>query len=90
MQRDSIAVVLTDMAMPIMDGPAMVVALKAINPDIKIIGSSGLSGQSAITATRVSGVNEFVPKPYSAETLLNAIARVIGAPADGDGNAPPA
>ena len=90
MQRDSIAVVLTDMAMPIMDGPAMVVALKAINPDIKIIGSSGLSGQSAITATRVSGVIEFVPKPYSAETLLNAIARVIGVPASGDTKAPQA
>jgi PAS domain S-box-containing protein len=90
MQRDAIAVVLTDMAMPIMDGPAMVVALKAINPDIRIIGSSGLSGQSAITATRVSGVREFVPKPYSAETLLNAIARVIGSTATRDGKGPPA
>ncbi len=78
LQRDDIAVVLTDMAMPIMDGPAMVVALKAINPEIKIIGSSGMTGPSAIAATRVAGVCEFVPKPYSAETLLNAIARTIG------------
>ncbi len=77
LERDNIAVVLTDMAMPIMDGPAMVVALKAINPDIKIIGSSGMTGPSAIAATRVAGVCEFVPKPYSAETLLNAIARAI-------------
>ena len=77
LQREQIAVVLTDMAMPIMDGPAMVVALKAINPDIKIVGSSGLTGQSVLTASRVSGVCEFVPKPYSAETLLNAIARAL-------------
>jgi len=30
-----------------------------------------------LTASRVSGVCEFVPKPYSAETLLNAIARAL-------------
>ena len=42
LQRESIAAVLTDMAMPIMDGPAMAVALRAINPEVKIIGSSGL------------------------------------------------
>lgn len=78
MQRTSIAVVLTDMAMPIMDGPAMIVALKAINPEVKIIGSSGLSGPSAVAASRVSGVSEFVPKPYSADTLLGAISRAIG------------
>jgi two-component system cell cycle sensor histidine kinase/response regulator CckA len=78
LQRDSIAVVVTDMAMPIMDGPAMAVALKAINPDVKIIGSSGMDGGSGITAAANAGVSEFIPKPYSAETLLKAIARAIG------------
>ena len=35
-----IDVVLTDMAMPIMDGPATAVALRAIDPNVRIIGSS--------------------------------------------------
>jgi PAS domain S-box-containing protein len=78
LQRDSIAVVVTDMAMPIMDGPAMAVALKAINPEVKIIGSSGMDGGGGITAAANVGVTEFIPKPYSAETLLRAIARAIG------------
>jgi PAS domain S-box-containing protein len=78
LQRESIAVVVTDMAMPIMDGPAMAVALKAINPDVKIIGSSGMDGGGGITAATNVGVKEFIPKPYSAETLLKAIARAIG------------
>jgi PAS domain S-box-containing protein len=78
LQRDSIAVVVTDMAMPIMDGPAMAVALKAINPDVKIIGSSGMDGGSGLSAAANAGVSEFIPKPYSAETLLKAIARVTG------------
>jgi two-component system cell cycle sensor histidine kinase/response regulator CckA len=76
LQRESIAVVVTDMAMPIMDGPAMAVALKAINPDVKIIGSSGMDGAGMTAAANV-GVKEFIPKPYSAETLLKAIARAI-------------
>jgi two-component system, cell cycle sensor histidine kinase and response regulator CckA len=78
LQRESIAVVVTDMAMPIMDGPAMAVALKAINPDVKIIGSSGMDGGGGLTAAANVGVKEFIPKPYSAETLLRAIARVLG------------
>jgi CheY-like chemotaxis protein len=78
LERDSIAVVVTDMAMPIMDGPAMAVALKAINPAVKIIGSSGMDGGGILAAAANVGVVEFIPKPYSAETLLRAIARAIG------------
>ena len=77
-RRDEIAVVLTDMSMPIMDGPAMAVALRAINPSVKIIGSSGMDGGTGPTAAINAGVREFIPKPYSAETLLKAIARAMG------------
>ncbi|HEY5078548.1 MAG TPA: PAS domain-containing protein [Opitutaceae bacterium] len=77
LHRDTIAAVVTDMAMPIMDGPAMAIALRAINPSIRIIGSSGLgaSGGSAVAAN--AGVTDFIAKPYSAETLLRAIAKVL-------------
>jgi two-component system cell cycle sensor histidine kinase/response regulator CckA len=85
LQRESIAVVVTDMAMPIMDGPAMAVALKAINPAVKIIGSSGMDGGGGLTAAANVGVREFIPKPYSAETLLRAIARVLGTDDGTDG-----
>jgi CheY-like chemotaxis protein len=43
-----VAVVVTDMAMPIMDGPATILALKALNPEIRIIGSSGLASQEGM------------------------------------------
>jgi CheY-like chemotaxis protein len=76
-RRGSVAVVVTDMAMPIMDGAALAVALKAIDPAVKIIGSSGLE-EAGITAAAKVGVREFMSKPYSAETMLNAIARALG------------
>jgi PAS domain S-box-containing protein len=81
MNMKSIAVVVTDMAMPIMDGAALVVALRSINPGVKIIGSSGLEESGVIAAAKV-GVKDFVPKPYSADKILGAIARVLE-PADG-------
>ena len=40
-RQDEIAAVLTDMAMPVMDGPATVRALRKINPAVKIIVASG-------------------------------------------------
>ena len=79
--RESVAVVVTDMAMPIMDGPALAVALKTINPAVKIIGSSGLE-ETGVSAAAKVGVRDFIPKPYSAEVILRAIARVLGHDAD--------
>jgi two-component system cell cycle sensor histidine kinase/response regulator CckA len=73
-QRD-IAVVLTDMAMPIMDGPALIIALRAMNPQVRIIGSSGLIVHDA--AARAAGLQQFVPKPYTAETMLRALQQVL-------------
>lgn len=72
-----ISVVLTDMAMPVMDGPATILALTSINPDVKIIGSSGLVTENALAKAMHAGVHRFVPKPYTAETLLRTLHTVL-------------
>lgn len=73
--RDEIKVVLTDLMMPYMDGPVTIRALQKLNPKIKIIASSGL----AESGRAIAGVKMFLPKPYTAERLLKALADVIGA-----------
>jgi two-component system, cell cycle sensor histidine kinase and response regulator CckA len=75
--RDKVAVVITDMAMPIMDGPATIVALRSIHPDIKIIGSSGLGSNGNVARAAGAGVRYFVPKPYTVETLLRTLRDVL-------------
>ncbi len=75
--RDKIAVVLTDMSMPIMDGPATITALRSINPSVRIIGSSGLADNAMVARVTNNGVRHFVPKPYTAETLLRTIQAVL-------------
>jgi two-component system, cell cycle sensor histidine kinase and response regulator CckA len=79
----SVAVVITDMAMPIMDGSALVAALRAINPGVRIIGSSGFE-EGGISAAAKAGIREFIPKPYSAETMLRTIARALQRDPDRD------
>jgi PAS domain S-box-containing protein len=72
--KDEIEVVLTDLMMPYMDGPVTIRALLKMNPNVRIIASSGLAENSRA----IEGVKLFLPKPYTAERLLNALAEVIG------------
>jgi CheY-like chemotaxis protein len=69
-QKDEIALVFTDMAMPVMDGSATIQALAQINPEIKIIAASGRTSESQITSP---AVRAFLLKPYNAETMVNAV-----------------
>ena len=79
--RDVISIVLTDMAMPVMDGPATIFALKSMDPTVKIIGSSGLETNGSVAKSIGLGVNYFVSKPYTAETLLKKLAEALSQPA---------
>ena len=89
LHRDSIAAVVTDISMPIMDGPAMAVALRAISPKVKIIGSSGLGSATLQAPVDRSEFFDFVPKPYTAEELLKAIARAVAPESTEDPDAGP-
>ena len=75
LHRDEIAVVITDMAMPVMDGPSAIVALRAINPQVKIIGSSGLQLDEA--TLQEANLDHFLPKPYTAAALLKVLTQVL-------------
>ena len=76
-RKNDIAVVLTDMMMPFMDGPATIRALQKMNPAIKIIAASGLTAGHKPGEASLEGVQVFLSKPYTAEKLLKALAEVI-------------
>jgi two-component system cell cycle sensor histidine kinase/response regulator CckA len=69
--------VLTDMMMPVMDGTALTHALRSLDPQIKIIASSGHYTEAKIAEASNAGVNVFLPKPYTAEKLLKTLAEVL-------------
>ncbi|MEW6131211.1 MAG: PAS domain S-box protein [Acidobacteriota bacterium] len=75
--KDKIAVVLTDMMMPYMDGTATIRALRKIDPNVRVIASSGLTDNGKNFETAGLSVRTFLLKPYSAEKLLTTIAEVL-------------
>ncbi|MCX5747648.1 MAG: PAS domain-containing protein [Proteobacteria bacterium] len=72
-----IALVLTDMMMPIMDGPATILVLRRMNPQVRIIAVSGLTANGHVARAASAGAVHFLPKPYTAETLLLTIRQVL-------------
>ncbi len=76
-KKNEIAVVLTDMVMPFMDGPATIRALQRMNPDVRIIAASGLGTGQRAGEGALEGVSVFLNKPYSAEKLLKTLAQLL-------------
>jgi PAS domain S-box-containing protein len=76
-KQNDIAMVLTDMMMPVMDGFATIRVLKKIRPDIKIIAASGLNENHIVAKAMSVGVRHFLTKPYTADSLLNKIHEVL-------------
>ncbi len=75
-QSDRIAVVLLDMAMPVMNGEEAFRQIVQIRPGIPVVASSGYDE----TATRRrfgEGVAGFLQKPYTAAQLVNQMKRVM-------------
>ncbi len=76
-RQTEITLVLTDMMMPIMDGPALIAAIKHIRPSAKVIAASGLAANGGVARVSALGVKHFLAKPYSAEEMLKLLRRVI-------------
>jgi two-component system cell cycle sensor histidine kinase/response regulator CckA len=74
---DEVAVVVTDMAMPYMDGEALIRALKKINPKVNVIAMSGLLSAGQTAELRNLNVDAFLIKPFTAELLLTELSKIL-------------
>ena len=68
--RPTIAMLITDIMMPEMDGLALARAARAIRPALRVLFLSGLR--------RPAGTEEFLSKPVSALDLLARVGRMMG------------
>ena len=75
--RGRVAAVVLDMMMPFMDGVATARALKRMDPDVRLIGSSGLADPRRVAGAEDAGFAAFLPKPYTADQLLSSLADVL-------------
>jgi CheY-like chemotaxis protein len=75
--KAEISAVLIDMMMPSMDGPTAIRVLKKINPQVKIIGVSGLVSNHKMIELVGNSVKTFLPKPYTSNELLKNLQAVL-------------
>lgn len=76
---DLIKAVLLDMSMPYMDGPATIIALEKINPQTRVIATSGFLSAGGKAPGNSKIVKAFLAKPCTAEKLLRTLSDVVGA-----------
>ncbi len=68
-------VLFTDVVMPGMNGPALAARIRRLNPDVRVILTSGHT-ESEVARRGISvDPTGFLPKPYTPSALLAALAR---------------
>jgi CheY-like chemotaxis protein len=74
-----IALVILDFFLPVMDGDAVFDELRTLNPEVAVVLSSGFAEQSKLGTMLAQGLKGFIPKPYTAEKLLEQVRSTIDA-----------
>jgi len=75
--RAELDAIITDVAMPGMDGPELIAALRAEGADVPIIVASGYVTDEGAGRLLEVATEFFVSKPFSAETLLTTLRGVL-------------
>ena len=75
--KDEILLVLSDFAMPRMNGLETLTALRQIVPDIPVILASGYSEEQVMGGTHPERPQAFLGKPYGLQKLKNAISQSL-------------
>ena len=76
-QNPDISFIILDLTMPNMDGEQCFRELRQINPDVKVIMSSGYSEQEVTQKFVGKGLAGFIQKPYKLSFLEETIRRII-------------
>jgi CheY-like chemotaxis protein len=66
----TIAIVITDLLMPVLDGPSFIRELRRINPSVPVIVTSGNMEGVSFPPEEKARVQAFLTKPYTADELL--------------------
>ena len=69
--------VISDLTMPRMDGPACLSALRKVLPDARILVVSALGDRATALKALTHGAHGFLLKPFSDEQLVGSLEELI-------------
>ena len=75
-QMEKVDLIISDVVMPTMDGPAMVRAMRAKRPDLPVLFMSGYAEEQLRQSIDIDDV-AFLPKPFSVAQLAEAVSATL-------------
>lgn len=69
--------VVSDLMMPVQDGPTTIRMLRQMNPALKAVAITGLGEEARIAEAKAAGAQTFLKKPFTAEQLLAAVKELL-------------
>jgi len=72
-----VRLVITDLSMPFMDGPAFIRALRRLNPKARIIAMSGHQSKLHVGHLPPKSVQALLTKPFDAAELLQTLKQAL-------------
>ena len=76
--KGPIHLLLTDVVMPRMGGPALAKPAAVLHPELKVLYMSGYTGHSDVGRALLSAESELLQKPFTRDALLRKIREVLG------------
>jgi PAS domain S-box-containing protein len=77
-KANDISIVVLDVLMPVMDGWQTFLELEKIDPNVRVLFSTGYAAEALPPDFAMRGVR-MLSKPYTASQLLNEIGQILGA-----------
>ena len=79
-ERTSFDLIVTDLVMPGLSGRELAERLLASRPDLKVVYTSGFTGDAEMVRGIETGATPFVRKPYTTDVLARTVRAVLNAP----------
>jgi two-component system cell cycle sensor histidine kinase/response regulator CckA len=79
-KNGAVDLVVSDVVMPEMDGPALLRAMRARNPNLKIIFVSGYAEDAFAKSLEETEKFDFLPKPFALAALVEKVKQTMAAP----------
>ncbi len=75
--KDEVQLVVLDMLMPKMSGKETYIEMKLIDPNVKVLLTSGFREDERVDDILKMGVEEFIEKPYTFTQLTQAVQKIL-------------
>lgn len=74
----SIGLLITDLNLPKLGGVDLINQARTLNPTVKIVGTSGMSGAHVRDLVMKAGADDFLPKPFQPREAIKKLKSILG------------